>query len=203
MTDVNDIFVRKAVTDDDLQKVFKIRWKGYSKHYNIHNPKEIIDEFDHAANVTLLLATDATNQALGTIRILDRSRGNIEFDRYLNIDSLLTPAEQPCAEASRLSIPSNPKSQQIKLLLWKAFYRYCVIYNIKTMLISAIHDSIAHDYELLLFDNIGVTFIHPMAKVEAHIYKLNMLNAEEKFKAHHHLLYDFFVMTEHPNIQVE
>jgi hypothetical protein len=202
MFDISEIFVRKATTDEELQKVFNIRWLGYKNYFN--SLQEMIDEFDFAPNVTLLLATDDQEQVLGTMRILDQRHGKIELEKFLNIRSLLPETEIPCAEATRFSIPNNPRSPEIKLTLWKAFYRYCTLHEIKSALVS-VRPGAVHDYTRLLFEDTGTCGIYThelLGSIVHYTFKLNIPQAMEKYKACYHPLYEFFFVMEHPNIQL-
>lgn len=203
MLDLNQVFVRKANTEEDVEKVFNVRWAGYKKYFN--KKEEVIDEFDFVSNVTLLLATDAQEQVLGTMRILDGRCGEIQLNRYFAIDAILTEEDMPCAQANRFSIPNHPLSRPIKFALWKGFFRYCTRQNIQTMLIS-VRASAAREYQrLLLFEDVGPTGMYchkEFGNLAHYTYKLNLKQASEKHKLQNRELYEFFWLAEHPNIQV-
>ena len=88
-----NIFVRKAVTDEDLRKVFEVRWLGYQGYWK--SRYEVKDKNDTAPNAIQLLANNEDDYPIGTIRILDRNNGEIELDSFLDVDSLLSDAEKP------------------------------------------------------------------------------------------------------------
>lgn len=202
MIDITDIFVKEAKTSTEKEQVFNIRWKGYKKYFT--RKAEISDDFDIAPNVTLLLAFDKEEHVIGTMRILDRTHGRIELDRFVDVDAMLSPKEQPCAEATRFSIPTHPKSRLVKFALWKAYYRYCLGHDIQTMLIW-VRACAARDYRRLLFDDVGIDgqFTHPsLGNVAHYTYKLYIPTAPEKFRAHNHALHNFFCEMPHRNIQI-
>jgi len=196
---ISDIMVKLAQTPTDFNDVIETRWEGYKKYLN--NKNEIIDEFDYQSNSSYLLAV-VGNTAVGTMRILDQKRGKIEVENFKPINSLLTSKEQPCAEATRFSIPPNKKSRAIKFALWKGFYLYCLKNNLRTALVW-VRSSAARDYERLLFKNIGTqgVFHHPkLGSLRHYTYKLDINNASNSFKSSNHPLYEFFFEITHPNI---
>ncbi|SPD76521.1 hypothetical protein PITCH_A980035 [uncultured Desulfobacterium sp.] len=149
---LNDIFVFKARQAKSIEKVMDIRWSGYKKYQLERNSIE--DIYDHQENCTLLLAEDSTGNAIGTIRVMNRIKGRIELDDFLDLDNILNETEIYCAEASRLSVPQGPKSKEVKLALWKAYHRYCLAHQITTMVIAA-RPGASRDYQKLLFKKVG------------------------------------------------
>lgn len=199
--DISSIVVRKALTKEDFQKAFDIRWNGYKKYFD--QKTCVVDNFDSCPNAVILLAIDNQENPLGTLRILNRQYGKIEIDKFIDLDSYISETEKPCAEATRFSIPNSPLSRNIKFALWKAFYTYCLHNGVNTILI-AVRPCAARDYKRLLFERIeNSTFKHQdLGDVQHDLYKLNVLTAAEKFKSHSHPLYHFFCIRNHPNIQV-
>lgn len=198
-----NLFIRPAATEEDRQKVFDVRWAGYKKYFRHRD--EAIDQYDFASNVTLLLATDDHDNALGTMRILNRTGGDIELDAYLDVESLLSEDEKPCAEATRFSVPWHPNSKTIKWLLWKAAYLYCRVNQIRTMMIW-VRPAARRDYcNLLLFQDVEVAgvFHHPvMNQREHHLLKLDVQNAPMMYQSQSPEFYDFLVTQQHPTITV-
>ncbi|MGA1826577.1 MAG: N-acyl amino acid synthase FeeM domain-containing protein [bacterium] len=195
-----NIFVRKADSRDDIQGVFDVRWKGYAKYFT--SKEEMVDEYDLASNVTLLLAHDDQRNPLGTLRILDRRFGDIELDAFLDVDSLLPEDEQFCIEATRFSIPPHPHAGLIKLFLWKALLLYCLGNKIHTILIS-IRPRTARVYRRLLFDSFGPSGIynHPLLKnLEHHCYHHTIAEKRAVMKDLYPDLYQFLYQEYHPTI---
>lgn len=201
--DISGIYIKRATTEEELQQVFDLRWEGYHKYFN--SRQELVDDLDFGPNVTLLLAKDAQNQALGTMRILDQRIGQIELEKFMDINLLLTDAEIPCAEATRFSIPIHPRSLDLKLALCKGFYLYCTHHGIKTALIS-VRSSATRDYNRLLFEDTGPNGIYShtmLGNILHYTYKLNITQAAHIYKTTQHPLYDFFCVKEHPDIRVD
>ncbi len=193
------IIVRRALSQEDKEKVYELRWKGYQKYkYNFQAKEDIIDEFDNSNNVTLLLALTEDNIPLGTMRILDQSQGKIELQSYFDLNSILTLNEQPVAEASRLSIPYSQDSKLVKLYLWKSYFLYCQLHSLKTMVIFISKGS-TRDYRMLLFEDCGSNgvFTLPYCSSEQHTYKLELEGLELKYKLNQHPYHDFFFVENH------
>jgi len=201
MIDVSKIVVRRACSDDDIQKIVELRWKGYGKH---HPSKEhMLDDDDFATNTVLLLAVDEDNHAIGTLRIQDGRHGTLELQSYVNIDLFVSDTDKPCAQVSRLVVLKRPDSLSVKCALWKAFYQYCVSNGIKTALIDAFPLLGRLTYRFLLFEDVGDEgeFYHPTyGNARNRTYKLNIQQAEQAWRNINHPFYDFFILQATPNI---
>ncbi len=197
-----NIHIKQAIFDYEKEKVFDVRWAGYKKYFSSRD--EMIDEIDFCDNTILLIAEDSQGNPLGTMRILNQSLSNIELEQFVDINNILLPSELPCAEATRFSIPKHPNSFQIKLLLFKTFYYYCLKNNIITMLIS-VREELSKDYKFMLFQNVGEggAYIHPaLGNVYHETYKFNVPHAEKLWHKCSHPFYNFIVEMNHPNISL-
>ena len=58
-----NIIVRQAVSQEDRNKVFDIRYQGYKKYFS--NREEVIESFDAAGNVILFLAERENGESPG------------------------------------------------------------------------------------------------------------------------------------------
>lgn len=162
----------------------------------------MVDGYDLASNMTLLLAEDERRHPCGTLRILDRRFGDIELDEFLDVNSLLPENERLCIEASRFSIPPHPNAKLIKLLLWKALLLYCLGNGITTIVIS-IRPQSARLYRCLFFDDLGSSGIYChslLGNLEHHSYKHNIAEKRPVLKAKSPFLYNFLYEEYHPNI---
>jgi len=194
------VSVHVAKTNEDLNKVLNIRWEGYKK-YSIKKA-EIIDEYDFSPNVTLLLAEDNYGNAVGTLRILDRRFGQIELDKFVEVDSFVSDEKEDCVEATRFSIPSHPDSKLIKHLLWKALLSYCLIGRVNVIIYS-VRPLASRAYRRLLFENVGPfgVYNHPLlGNSEHHTYKCVISEKRGVLKRIDPPLYNFFFKEDHPNI---
>ncbi|MEW6380986.1 MAG: GNAT family N-acyltransferase [bacterium] len=198
------VTVRKAVTRDDLMKVFGVRWEGYKKYYK--TPDENMDQFDFSPHASLLLAEDKGHNAVGTIRILDRRQGSVELDKFIDLDAIL-PSEKKTSviEATRFSIPSHPESKMIKMLLWKALVLYCQINHIDTIVMSA-RPAAARSYRCLLFENVGPLGVYKhglLGDLEHQTYICTISERKSILKQRHWPLYHFFFVKAHSGINTD
>ncbi len=200
--DTNRYQVKPATTSQDHKLARELRQKGYHMYFRESQP--IPPEIPLPNETTFLAIEIGKNVPVGTLRVLDRSKGKIELDHFLQIDKLLTPAEHPCAEATRFTIPfQHPESLTIKLLLWKAFFDYCVQHRIATMLISS-RPFFARMYTYLFFEDIGSAgeYRHTHLKNKVHrTYKLHLHGLKERWHSHGHTLYGFMSKRSH-NISI-
>jgi hypothetical protein len=203
MFDLTNIFTRRAKTPEDIEKVVDVRWTGYAKYFE--SRAAVLDRFDHDPNALLLLATDEHGRAIGTLRVLDGRRSEMEIEQFVNVREILPPHQLPCAEATRFSVPWTEKSRLVKLALWKAFYAYCTHHSINSMVIW-VRPGARRDYEVLRFQPIerdGV-FCHPLLGNSEHqTCVLDLTVAARLYKETNHRLYDFFCTTAHPNIRFD
>jgi len=198
-----NITIRKAVTVDDMVKVFRVRWEGYKKYYK--SEEENLDKYDFSPKTTLLLAEDKHHNAVGTIRIIDRRYGGIELDNFIDLDSFLSEKERVCIEATRFSIPKHPDSKLIKLLLWKTLFSYCQINHINTILMSA-RPAAARSYKCLFFENVGPLGVYRhslLGTLEHQTYKCNISERKYVMKKNNGHLYHFFFLKKHSNINTD
>lgn len=197
--DVSDIYVRPALSDEEKEEVFNIRFEGYKKYFS--NRNDVIDNFDTQKNAILLLATNSYGENLGTIRILDRRNGPIELDSFLTLGDICDDRLAcSCIEATRFSVPFNKRSKDIKTALYKAYYLYCWNTKAKAGLIWA-REGAAREYKWLLFESLGEKgkFKHPQLSNKLHeTYILKFYH--EKSWQEKHPLYKIVCLENHPNI---
>jgi hypothetical protein len=195
-----EIFVHRAKTEKDFQKVFYLRWQGYKKY--CYNQNNIMDQFDFSPNCTLLVAEDEYHNAVGTLRILDRRFGKIGLDEFIDVDALLSGDEKKCVQAARLSIPKHPNAKLIKHLLWKALLLYCLATRVNVIIYS-VRPCISRLYRCLLFENVGPSGVYNhtlLGNLEHHTYKCVIDQKREELRQKNPTLYHFFFEEDHPNI---
>jgi len=194
--------VRVARTAQEVEQALHVRWLGYRKYESCARP--VLEDLDRGKNCSLLLATDGQGNAVGTIRILDRSVGPIELERFLDVDALLPGSNRSVAEATRLSVPHSPVASRVKLLLWKAYYLLCLRRKTEYMLVS-MRPGAARAYEGLLFSKAaGGAYSHAdLGGLPHETYSLHVPSARERFASRSHPLYEFFIDAATPEISLE
>lgn len=189
--DTSDITVKEVRTPEDRRKALQLRERGYRMYFDSGGGAAAHDK--PLPNETIFLAVDQNDTPVGTLRVLDRTKGKIELDDFLDVDSLLDEKEKPCAEATRFTIAKHPKAVLIKILLWRAYFKYCQSRNIRTMLISS-RQIMAKNYTYLLFKEIELKGIyrHSHLKNKEHrTYKMNIPNLRNLWIQAKHPLFKF------------
>jgi hypothetical protein len=189
--DTSDITVREAQNPEDRRKVLKLRERGYKMYFG--SGSGTADHDKPLPNETVFLAVDQDDKPVGTLRVLDRTKGKIELDNFLDVDALLDEKEKPCAEATRFTIAKHPKGVIIKILLWRAYFKYCQSRGIRTMLISS-RPIMAKNYTYLLFKEIGLkgVYRHNHLKNKEHsTYKMNIPSLRDLWIQAKHPLFKF------------
>lgn len=193
--------VRVAHTAEDRSKVHAVRARddGFGR-------RDASAQADHDTrpNATLLLAESAIDgEALGSLRILCSERGSLIAE-----DRVVLPAElkrRSLAEASGLAIKDTPHAQTVRLVLWKAFHRYCLAAQVDTMLI-AVRESVGQDYEWLGFEDVLPGGLRLEAAGESapalRLMQLGVFEARERMSLGGHPLHDFFFVERHPEIDL-
>jgi len=183
-----DITVRKALSAEDYQKVFECRLRGYGQYYGFKNLHEVIDDHDLSPHCCLLLGENREGKPTGTIRIIDRRGGAIELDQFIDVEQVIKPNEHPCAEATRFSVPrgqSKFRRLATKLLLNRAYYDYCKLNKIETMIMSLMAENqqfIQYFERNLRFTDVGIEgrYYHTiLAGKEHRTFKQKVSTGEE------------------------
>ncbi|MDY6834870.1 MAG: hypothetical protein SVY53_08760 [Chloroflexota bacterium] len=192
----NSYRVRTAKTREDLKRMYDVRYEGYRIYFDDKN--KVIDECDFEPHCTLLIAEDANNNMVGTIRILDRRMGSIELDAHVPMEALFSGEELHCCEATRFSVPKHVDSKEIKWLLIKSVMCYCHLNGINYIIMSS-RPEIARDYHTMRFrdiGNAGVYHHHDLGDTEHHSYILDIHSARDELKSCNPMLHDFFFVEE-------
>lgn len=189
--DTGDISVREVRSPEDRRKARQLRAEGYKMYLAAGN--EAVGHDRTEPNETTFLAVDRNDQPVGTLRVLDRTKGKIELDNFIDVDALLNENEKPCAEATRFTIRKHPKGVVIKILLWRAYFKYCQSRGIRTMLISS-RPIIAKNYTYLFFEDIGPKGVYRhrhLKNKEHHTYKMDVEKMPILWRKANHPLYRF------------
>ena len=179
-----------------------MRWKGYGRYFS--DKSDVKDRLDFNPGSIIILAVDREDNPVGTLRLLDSSKGETELESFVDLNALLSSEEKPYCEFTRFSVPKHKNSIGIKIALMKTAYLYCRRYGINCIVMSAI-DKLAKLYMPLGFEYMGEKgdYKHHLLGNNLHrSYKLPMHNIEEKYYERKHPFANFFVKENHPNIIV-
>ena len=194
------VAIRVAATEANLRQVVAVRAEAAgSRTPDATNAPET---WDQRPNAMLLLAESRHDgQALGSLRVLASERGRLMVEERVE----LPPALKGCslAEASRLVVKPGRNATLVRLMLWKAFHRYCLAAQVDTMLI-AVREPAARQYEWLGFrDALPARFSPDGRGAATHrLMMLGVFEAHERSLRDDHPLHDFFFVERHPEIDL-
>ena len=193
------VAIRVAATAADLRQVVAVRAEasGSPTPAATNAP----ETWDQRPNATLLLAESRDAQALGSLRVLASERGRLMVEERVDLPAALKG--RSLAEASRLVVKPGRNATLVRLMLWKAFHRYCLAAQIDTMLI-AVREPAARQYEWLGFrDALPVRFSPDGRGAATHrLMMLGVFEAHERSLRDDHPLHDFFFVERHPEIDL-
>lgn len=195
------IGVRVVRSDPDLRKMLALRAAAPG---GAAAGSAEPDGFDQRPNATLLLAESRLDgEALGSLRILTGERGLLTFEGRVALPA--AARAESLAEASRLVVRRGRHAARARLMLWKAFHRYCLAAQIDAMLI-AVREPADRQYAWLGFTDVlpaGVRFSPEGDGVPTHrLMRLGVFEAHERSLRAGHPLHDFFFVESHPDIEL-
>ena len=197
------VTIRVARSDADLRKVLAVR-AAAAGGAGAQAANAAPDTWDLRPNATLLLAESRIDgAALGSLRILANERGRLAIEDRIDLPAALKAGS--VAEASRLAVRPGRNATLVRLMLWKAFHRYCLAAQVDTMLI-AVREPTAHQYEWLGFRDpqTGPLRFSPDGHGAAthRLMTLGVFEAHERSLQGGHPLHDFFFVERHPEIDL-
>lgn len=194
------VTVRVARCDADRSRIFELRAR--SRHAACD--AAAADAWDRLPNATLLLAESTCDgEVLGSLRILAGDRGPLMVDGLLELPASLK--RQSIAEGSRLVVRDGCNARHVRLMLWKAFHRYCLAAQVQTILVAA-RDAAALEYEWLGFRDVfsdGWRFAPRGRNLATHrLMRLEVADVHESMLRSGHPLLEFFFIDRHPEIDL-
>lgn len=196
--------VRVARSDEEFEKVVRIRHAAYARHVPAVAEKlKAPEAFDHDPGIVVLLAESKLDGSpLGTMRIHTSCFNTLPLEGSVELPGWLK--ESPRSEANRLGISEGRIGRLVKHLLFKAYFQYCVLTGIEWMVIAA-RSPLDRQYDALLFDDLfGGQFL-PMrhgGNIPHRVLALRVGSAESKWAGSKHPLFDFMIRTAHPDIEL-
>lgn len=197
------VTIRVARSDADLRKVLAVR-AAAAGDAGVQAAAAVPETWDQRPNTALLLAESRIDgQALGSLRILASERGRLAIEDRIGLPATLKAGS--VAEASRLAVRPGRNATLVRLMLWKAFHRYCLAAQVDTMLI-AVRETAARQYEWLGFRDprSGPLRFAPDGRGHAthRLMMLGVFEAHDRSLQDGHPLHDFFFVERHPEIDL-
>ncbi|MCL4184207.1 MAG: hypothetical protein KJ011_12260 [Burkholderiaceae bacterium] len=198
------VTIRVAASEADLHKVLAARAAAWCKTPQPGAAPVAPETWDLRPNVTLLLAESRVDgEPLGSLRVLASARGRLMAEDRVALPAALKST--PVAEASRLTVKTGRNATLVRLMLWKAFHRYCLAAQIDTMLI-AVREPADRQYEWLGFHDAlpGGARFSPEGRGPAthRLLQLGVFEAHQRSLRIGHPLHDFFFVERHPEIDL-
>jgi hypothetical protein len=197
--------VQLARCEADLRDAALVRAEAYGHHVpELGQALAEPDLVDRQRGTAVVLCRDkATGQAVGTARVQRSGARPLQLE-----SSLILPAKlsgQPRAEITRLAVMPGADAQ-VRLMLFKASYLYCLASQTRWLVIGARSDALIRIYRKLgFFDVLGPDQRVPLAhagNLPHRILAFDVVAAERTWLAAGHGLYPFMIDTYHPDLQL-
>lgn len=197
--------VRLATSEHQLRKAVSVRHQAYGRHLpalgELLRQQEAKDS--EPGCVVLVAESKLDGEPVGTMRI--------QTNRYRPLaieDSIALPeslAGCALAEATRLGVALGRVGRVVKTMLFKALYLYCVEQGIDWLVIGA-RPPLDRMYEGLLFTDVfpgqGYVPLKHAGNIPHRILALEIDTADARWRAARHPMYDLYVNTRHPDIDI-
>ena len=200
--DLNRAIVRRAVSAADWELVARLRKDGFTRVPGVDAHGPWVDELDQSPASFSLLGFALDGTPLATMRVQDGRHGPLELARFIDIDTVLRPDEQPAAQFGRLSVLRSPENTHVMFGIFKAAWQWCFREAMQTIIIAspAWSKSI---YEFMHFDSAGEagqfrhhyaggarheTMMLPIPALEARWRSRDMPLSDQYFAVHHPMI---------------
>ncbi len=191
------VTIRVVASESDLRKVLALRAAVAREQGRNEAEAAAPEARDRRADTTLLIAESRLDgEALGSLRILRGGRGRLAAEEHFELPAGLRSTS--VAEASRQVLRGGRNAALVRLMLWKAFHRFCLASQIDTMLIR-VRRPLDREYEWLGFRD---ALASDAPAGEYRLMTLGVFEAHEQSLRNRHPLYDFFFVERHPEIDL-
>ncbi len=200
-------FSVRVVSDAEaLDKAVHIRHAAYARHVpGLANTLQQPEQADFADGSLVLLAeSHLDGSPLGTMRIQTNRYAPLALEQSL----ALPPSLRNCllAEATRLGVADGRVGTLVKTVLFKAFYLYCLHSGVDWMVVTG-RAPVDRQYLRLLFDDVypdmGYIPMRHVGGLPHRVMKFEVGTAERRWAEARHPLYNFMVLTHHPDIRLD
>lgn len=199
-------FTVSLVRDEaQLAKALHIRQSAYGRHIpDLARRLGAAEHCDNEPGTVILLAESKLDGApIGTMRIQSNRHHPLLLEQSVTLPDWLR--KRPLAEATRLGVVGHAGGRLAKVVLFKAYFLYCLQTAIEWMVVAG-RSPLDRQYEALLFQDLFPDrgFI-PMAHagdIPHRVLAFEVNTAERRWREAHHPLYDFVFRTRHPDVHL-
>jgi len=192
-------------SDEQLDKAVTIRHSAYARHVpDFAERLKVPEPCDYEEDSVILLAESKLDGSpLGTMRIQTNRYSPLALEQSVELPDWL----QGCslAGASRLGLALGRMGRVVKAMLFKAYFRYCEQNGINWMVIAA-RAPLDRHYEALLFRDVfpeqGFIPLRHASNIPHRVMAFEVDNAEVRWSAAHHPLFDYVYRTHHPDLDL-
>ncbi len=197
--------VKIVRTQSELAKAVQIRHAAYARHVpELAKLLREAEAYDYEEGSVVLLAESKLDGApLGTMRIQTNFyqplplEGSVELPDWLQGRTL--------AEATRLGVKEGGIGRVVKVMLYKAFFLYCLGGKVNWMVVAG-RTPVDRQYESLLFSDVfpgrGYIPLRHIGNIPHRVLAFEPSSAERRWAEAKHPLFDFIFRTRHPDIDL-
>ena len=197
--------VRLVRGEDDLTKAVRIRHSAYARHLptfaqSLKAP-EGVDTEDGV--VVVLAESKLDGSPLGTMRIQTNEYQPLCLEQSVVLPGWLR--SRRLAEATRLGVTVQRVGRLVANVLFKAFYLHCHHIGTEWMVVAGRYPMDRH-YARLLFEDVypeqGFVPLSHASNLPHRVMMTSVGDAQARWAAARHPLFDFAFKTHHPDIHV-
>lgn len=199
-------FVIRAIeTHEELAEVIALRKRAYGRHLGDLPASWSDPEPDDLRPDAVLLAARCkeTGELLGSVRLICNARTPLPLEASVALPRRLQG--QHLLEASRLAIVPGVKGVRLVHAIVKACFEMAYHCGQDFVVVTA-RRPVDRMYLGLQFDDMldGDTFVYSdILEVPHGLFAMDILDAESRWQAIQHPLYDFMARTHHPDIALD
>jgi hypothetical protein len=196
--------IRPVCDRRDLDKAVAMRRQAYARHLpELAATLKESELVDHSEDVVVLLAESKLDGSiLGTMRI--HTNDNIKLPTEHSVDLPVSFALKRLTEATRLGVVKGEMANAVKVAFFKAYYRYCLRNQMDAMVIAG-RSPLDRMYQRLLFEEVfpGLGFVNLLhaGNLPHRILFFDIHTAESRWETYKHPLFEYFIRTEHPDLE--
>lgn len=197
--------VRLVRTDEQLAKAVGIRASAYSRHVpELGTLLKAPEDVDRSEQALILLAESKEDGSpIGTLRMQTNLQGPLALERSFTLPEKFSG--RTLAGITRLAVKEGSAGKQVKLVLFKAIFRYCFATQIEWILIGA-RAPLDSGYTAIGFEDVfedrRLIPLVTADNVPHRILAFDVLTAERRWYEKNHRLYQFMAHDYHPDIEV-